>query len=331
MMTGILLRHDLAIARAAMRAALVRWVDLLTVLLGVPFLLLVARAWVADLPSDRARLVGLAASFLLGFALARVTASRIAYHRSDGVLAAQALQTGKAVRYWLAVVAIGLAIGTMVLLLVGAGGPLHWLLGAAPGFLAGSLSDWLDTRRSKGTGPAWLSGFWPTSVHPLRTAMVLGLVAAGLLLALAAVLEPPVLAAATLLAGVLAAALFGSVDAERVRFMALVGHSSLATLGEHSRLLLGFFLPFALILALSFEWLVAGTGLGVGLLSLAIVAMRVLAYRAYRRQLAEWISAMLLGLVAAVAIALPFAAPFVVLAALFWLARRGRRTTWLLA
>lgn len=326
----MLLRHDRAIALAATKAALVRWSDMLTLLLGVPLLLFVARAWVSDLPGDRARLVGLAACFVLGFALARLTASRIEYHRSDGVLAADALRPGVAARYRLAVVGAGLAIGMAGLFLVGAGGPQEWLPGAVPGLLAGELWSRIEASRSDAAWPRWLSGYPPARTHRLRKVAGLGVVAAGILLTLGALLEPPVVAAATLLTGVASAALLGRVEADRVQFMALVGHSSLATLRGYCLPLLGFFLPFALILALSLDWLVAGTGLGVGLLSLAIVAARVLAYRAYRRQFADWITALVLAGVTAAAITLPPAAPIVALAAILWLSKRASRVTWLL-
>ena len=83
MVTGILWRHDSAILVAATRAALSRWSDLLTLLFVAPLLLLVARAWVADLPADRARLLGIAACFVLSFAVTRLAAARLDYHRSD--------------------------------------------------------------------------------------------------------------------------------------------------------------------------------------------------------------------------------------------------------
>ena len=51
-----LLLHDLSIAGAELKQIAARRSDLLTLLCGLPLLLLAARSWVGDLPEDRWRL-----------------------------------------------------------------------------------------------------------------------------------------------------------------------------------------------------------------------------------------------------------------------------------
>lgn len=328
---SIIFKHDIWIAIAGVRDAFSKWSDLLTLVLGMPVLILAARVWILGLPGATSELFALVISFFIHFSLARLAANRLCHHRTDGVLAVFALRDKECIRYLALFTGVGLAAALAILLVVGAGGAKQLLFGAVLGVIAGlAWGRLFATTLTLNRLPMPISN---RVRGPHRAIfLVLGALSAGVtLVALNMVLDQTSSTAITMLVALSATVVLGSVDSAQVRFMTLVGHSSLETLRFHFIPIVCFFLPFVLILLISSNWLLPVIGAGTGILLVAVVIVRVLAYRAYRRQFADWATTLLLVFVAVVALSIPFAAPVAYLAAVFWLSKRASGQTWLIA
>lgn len=232
-------------------------------------------------------------------------------------------------RYLAAFMGTGLATGLVVVLLTGAGGPAEWLLGGISGAAIGAIWVHLAAIPSSRTQSCWPLRNLRLHVRHLGSVAVAGVAAAAVVMAAAMFVEREAAAAITALTAIAAAIFLGGLDAATVRFMAMVGHSSITTIRDKCLPILSFFVPFSLLLLLYPDWLIAGTGAGLGLLSLAFMIVRVLAYRSFRQRVADWVVTFLFALTATTAISMPPAAPLIYLAGCMWLVQRATGISWL--
>ncbi len=133
------------------------------------------------------------------------------------------------------------------------------------------------------------------------------------------------------LEAVLFAAALTMIDDAVVRFEVGSGHSPLRIVGRHARALLAF-----AGVAIPGCWLVVGAGCASAVLlaclaMLFFLALRICAYCAYGKRLADLGITILIGVLALIGYALPMLLPVAMVAILWRLERRAAANRWLLA
>jgi hypothetical protein len=324
-----LLRHDGRVVAAGVRVVARKPDDLLTVVIAVPVLALVWRAWVAGLPESAAMLQSAGLGFLAAFFGFTLLAERCAYHREDGIVAAHAQLAAERLAFALPLWAAAMACGFVLSIVVGLGHPAIWLAGTLAGGLSGMAWALVPQIASPRLTAAAAR---PRTVPTSRTGATLA--ASGAALGLVCALLPlrhEVAAFVALAVAVLASAFLGRVDAEAIRFRTLVGESSWRLVRAHAGNLIAFLVPFAGTLALAPWWTPAAVAALVTCMATVITALRVIAYQSFDRRIADWVVTAAIGASALLGVAFPPFAPVVLAMTAAWLARRGARQAWLLA
>jgi len=325
-----LLRHDAAIAGALARQVAERWRDLLTLLVALPILALFARVWLAQLVVDRREIIVGVAGFVIAATLAKAVAERLDYHRTEGALAHHAQRSSVPLSFVLPLLAGGLAI-----LLAG--------MASIAGLPSISLAGWIAAGTALGLllavaanfVPRFMAGPMPTPPRMLGHRREMGLVAVfSAAVGLAGALLPSQNHLDGLVAGGYALAvvvLAGQVDATAVRYMTMVGHSAATMLRKSLTIQLALLVPFAAVLALAQDWMAASVAAIAAIGLPCITALRILAYRAFGRILADWLVSIFIAIAAYLTLTLPPLGVLAILAAMVWFARKGTGTRWLIA
>jgi hypothetical protein len=322
-----LFRHDRQIAVNTAKANFTGWNDRLIAGAMLLLALVFVRAWAGDQSWKVAAWAACAVGAGAGIWASRLLAARIAFHRFDGLLAADAVQAALSRRYLLAW--HGIAIAALATVTLVARPSL--LIVSVPAYIAGALlagvTDRLATRRIAAR-PAL-----GRSVRRLLHRPGAGAVAAVILclsLLPAQALEMEGQLAVIGIEVLLFAAALTPVEQDIVRFKASSGHGPW-------RIILGYshgLLLFAVIAA-PVCWLVIGPVpasivLATSAATLLLLAMRVCAYAVHGKRFADFLVSILAGLFALVAWWMIVLLPFVALAALWQLQRRAAAKTWLL-
>lgn len=328
MSLGTLFGHDLLIIFNVVRKSLARWGDGLTLVLGIPLLILVSRAWLESLPDHRTHHIATGVLFFATFGLARLARERIEYHRSEGALARQALKPSGARFYLLVLIGSGLAMLAGIFLLMGLQIPATWLMAAPFGLAAGCAWHWVWGSSLLAPRSGWMRMRGRLVGRPVLVAIV-GIMTGVVLVILDRIVGDTGMAVLTALLSLVAITILSAVDASKVRFMAQVGYSAPRTLALHLSLPLVFIATLLLPMLLAQQTFLSVVTAGVGGPVIAVTVTRVLAYRIYDRRIADWVCTLLLTVVALAAIPTLFAAPFVFLLGLGWLGRKSSRVTWL--
>lgn len=324
-----LIRQDRRIVSNMIRATFAGWHDRAIAAFMLLAALAFAHAWFAERPWRVAAWTVLAAGTMIGIGTGRLVGARLAFHAFDGLLAADALHPQTRRRYRTAWHGVGLALLSVVTLIVRP----SLLVVSVPAYLAGVSIAGLTggvgmPKRLAGMArPGWTLRAW--SHRPIA-----GMAAAAVLLLLllpARTLALDVRMAVVGIGTVLLALALTSVDDAVVRFMTIAGHGSRRIVVHHAR-------GIATFLAVSVPgcWIMAGL-VAAGIAAAACVVMlllltlRVLAYRLHARRFADVLVSILAGLLMLIAWSMPVALPVLALAILWQLQRRGRMKTWLLA
>ncbi|MCM0000739.1 MAG: hypothetical protein NBV68_15280 [Erythrobacter sp.] len=326
-----ILRLDVAIAKAAARQIAKNTADLLTVLIGLPLLVLVARAWLKGLPSDHRDLIDYGASALIATVIAKALLERVWFHQSDGPLARFAQRPGDWLSYMVPLLSAGILLGFFGLAAVGILNPGGAALGTCAGVIGGLAFPFVRER---------VLHLWRdiTSQRRLnlirhRRAPIIGAIAAAVLGAIGAILPQggnlDALWAGAY--GFMVIVLTGRVDAATVRYMTLMGHSPASLLRHWLPAQIMFLLPFGAVLALAQNWLAAGLTAAVALGLLVLTTARIFAYRAFSRLIADWAVAGVIAAAGYVALTVPPLGAAILIAAIVWLARLGSGKRWMLA
>lgn len=322
-----MLRHDRLIAINTARANFTGWNDRLIAGAMLFLALAFVRGWAGDQSWKVAAGAACVAGVGIGIWASRLLAARIAFHRFDGLLAADAVQPALWRRYLLAWHGIGIATLATVTLIAR---PSLLVIGV-PAYVAGALlagaAGRLATRRIAAR-PAL-----GRSVQRLLHRPGAGVVAAILLLLSllpAQALEKEGQMAVIGLEALLFAAALTPVEQDIVRFKAGSGHSP-------RRIVIGYSYGLLLFAAIAAPvcWLVIGPVpasivLAISAAMLLLLAMRVCAYCVHGKRFADLLVSILVGLFALVAWWMIVLLPFVALAALWQLQRRAAAKTWLL-
>ncbi len=326
-----LLKHDAAIGKAAAQHIIARTADLLTVLIGLPLLVLVARASLKGMPSDHRDLIDYGASALIATVIAKALLERVWFHQSDGPLARFAQRPGDWLSYIVPLLSAGILLGFFGLAAVGILSPGGAALGTCAGIIGGLAFPFVRERVLR-----WWRDI--TSQRRLnlirhRRAPIIGAIVAAVLGTIGAILPQgeylDVLWAGAY--GLMVIVLTGRVDAATVRYMTLMGHSPASLLRHLLPAQIMLLLPFGAVLALAQNWLAAGLTAAVALGLLVLTTARIFAYRALSRVIADCAVAAVVAASGYAAMTVPPLGPVVMMAAIVWLARLGSGKRWLLA
>ncbi|MBX3593970.1 hypothetical protein [Sphingomonas sp.] len=324
------LRHDLEIARVAVRRTVRRPGDVVTLALFAPLLLLAWRAWAMGLSEQVVMTQSAALGAVIAFYGVTLVIDRWTYHREDGVLAAHAQRTSDALRFAIPLWSATVATSLMLSIALFPGQRMAWCAGTVTGATLGLA--W--SARSK-TAPAalttmvrWFRGR-RGSTPGIRPTHAL----AGALIGIGCAMmpAPPAALFATVLAVAIAAiALLGNVDADAIRFRTMIGDTPWQLAGAHTAAPLMVLIPFAATLAIFSRWEAASIALLVAAAAALFIAMRVIAYQSHGRRAGDWIVTILLAACTLIALMLPPLCPFAIAGSIAWLARRGAREAWLI-
>lgn len=324
---GRLFAHDFSILATTIRATFA-WRDRVAAIIVLALLIAALRALISGHPENIVQAGALGIGMMIGVMVERVVLSRLSFHATDGMLGGDALEPRLCRRYAALCHGIGIVGLTILVAMIGV-----WLiLPVLIGYLCGSafghglaglkvqgfpVRHWI--RRWRRTARAWTR----RGVAGIAGAVLVTV----LLLPFAGMEGLASLFAAVSVAAVVALAIT-SVDHGTVRFMAMSGYGVWAALRVH--LLPGaWFLVFAVLLGAIIHGPAIGTAIaGITIAALSLQALRVLAYHLHSKQFGDWLVALLIGIVALVALSLPFLVP-VLLAIVFWhLHRRASASTW---
>lgn len=327
---GRLFRYDRQIAITEIRATFATWRDRMVAATVLLMALAIVRSWFLPRSWIVAAWMALAVSLIAGIAAGRTIDGRLAFHASDGALAADALRPATRWRYamaWQAIATVALAIVTLV-------ARPTLLIVSLPAYLAGALighgssaltlpglarrrawpgrtiRSWMRNPRAGMAGAAALAIMLPLqalALGPDATVVVVGIVAAALVLALTI------------------------VDHGMIRFMAITGHGSWRTIARHARgtlLFLGMGLPVCLP---GFGPAAGGAVAVIALAGLLLMAARILAYRLHGKRFADPLVSVFVVVLALVGFSMPVLLPFVIVALLWQLQRRADAKTWMIA
>jgi hypothetical protein len=121
------------------------------------------------------------------------------------------------------------------------------------------------------------------------------------------------------------------VDARVVRYMTLVGHGGASLLRHWLPTQLALLWPAAVVLLSGQAWVPAGLMTVVAVALPVLTVLRIFAYRALSRVIADWAVAIVVLAAAYAALTAPPLGPIIVVGAILSLARRGVGARWLLA
>lgn len=329
-MKAQLIRHDLAIAKAAARLLTRRRADLFTVLLGVPSLTLVGRAWVNGWADTERDLIAFGASALISASIAQGLSERVRFHQSDGVLARFAQGSGAWLTYTMPLLAAGVLANFIGMAAIGMLAPGSFILGTCIGLPTGLAIPFLRERAG-----SWWRLLAPTVALDLRRhrfGLAIGGAASLAVGLICAVVHPTTYVglAVTGCYGFIVIILTGRIDASTVRFMTLVGHGGSALLRRWLPIQVALLAPGSFVLLFAQEWVAAGVSAAVALGLPIVTTLRIFAYRVFTPLLADWMVAGVIAAICFVTLNFPPLGPLVVIAAIYWLVRRGSETRWLL-
>lgn len=326
-----LLKHDAAIGKAAAQQIIARTADLLTVLIGLPLLALVARAWLKGLPDQLRELIAYGASALIATVIAKALLERVWFHRSEGALARFAQRSGEWLCYIGPLLGASILLGFSGMAAVGILSPGAAVLSASAGVIGGLAFPFVRERVLRWWRDITSQRRFNLIRH--RRAPIIGAIAAAVLGAIGAILPQGGYLDALWAGayGLMVIALTGRVDAATVRYMTLVGLSPASLLRQWLPAQIFLIVPFGAVLALAQHWLAAGVAAAVALGLLVLTTVRIFAYRAFSRVIADWAVAAVVAASSYAAMTVPSLGPVVMTAAIVWLARLGLGKQWLLA
>lgn len=325
-----LLKHDAAIAKAAVRQITRRTADLLTVLIGLPLLAIIARAWLNGVTSELRDLIAYGSSALIAMVVAKALLERVWFHQSEGALARFAQKASDWLSYIVPLLVVGLLAGLSAMATVGILTPESALLGTCAGVAGGLAIPFVRERLRRWRRDISSNGGLDVFRH--QNSLAIGVVVSAGVGTIGALLPQDRFLDAIFAGayGLLVIVLTGRVDAASVRYMTLVGHSSASLLRQWLPIQLALLLPFAAVLVLAENWLAAGVAAASALGLIVLTTLQIFAYRAFSRLIADWVVAGLIAATGFAALTFPPLGPAIIICAIVWLGRLGSGTRWLL-
>lgn len=321
----------MAVAKAAVRQLTNRTADLLTVLIGLPLLALIARAWLDGLSDNLCELIASGASALIATVVTKALLERVWFHRTNGALAHFAQRPSDWFSLMIPMLVAGIFGGLAAMATIGILDPESAVLGTCAGVAGGLAIPFVRERVRR-----WWRDFIPGRGFDLlrhqnalaicsAVSAAIGIICAWL--PQAGFLGPVVAGGY----GLVVILLTGRVDAATVRYMTLMGHSPALLLRHWLSIQLALLLPFEGVLVLGQNWLSAGVVATVGSGLLILTAVRIFAYRAFSRLIADWFAVGIIAATGYATLTVPPLGPVILVALIIWLVRQGSGSRWLLA
>lgn len=325
-----LIKHDFAIGIAALRQLMSRTGDMIAVLVIIPLLAIIARGWSGELSTSHREIIAFGVSALMTFALAKGLLERVRFHQTEGVLAHFAQRSDEWLSYALPLFIAGLFLHVTGMAVVNILHPFYMALGILSGVVVGLSIPFLREPVVR-----WWRNIAQNRrriLHRHQHALFFGAGGSALIGVICVFLpeKNDVDAFVTVGYGVAVALLTGQVNVAIVRYLTLVRPSAMSLLHYWLPIQLALLLPFAAILFVSQSWVAAGLAALFSLGLPAITALRIFAYRAFNRLIADWVVSILIVFAGYAAFIFPPLGPAVIISGIIWLARRGSRSEWLL-
>lgn len=325
-----ILKHDYAIACAALSRSTKRTSDLLTILVVLPLSVVFIRAWLSGLTGNHREHLALGMSLLIAAVLTKTLLERVWFHQSEGALAHFAQRSGEWLGYIVPLFASGIVVGLVGMATIGIFHPPSAILGTVGGIAIGLALPFVRERLHRRWRSFALSGKI-TSSRPQHALIISAAISAvaGLICAFLPrenYLDAGIAGSFALVVSLVA----GRVDAAIVRYMTLMGHSSMSLLRHWLPLQCALLLPLLAVLLIAQSWVPAGVTALIFLCLLSITTLRIYAYRATSRLIADWWVTGVIFATAYAALTLPPIGPIIAIVAIAWLAQRGLASRWLL-
>lgn len=324
-----LLRYDRMIIANELRAAVSTWHDRLIAVVVILIAFAALRSAVPDRPLAILAPLASAAAFLIGFGTETLIRRRLEFHASDGILVIDATRSRQSRRYRASWHLIALVSLCAVVLLVRTELLPFSLLAYSVGAAIAHIAIRVLNRRHSHVGWRADRAIGSYLQRPMA-GLVVALIALSFLLPARAFESEGQVATAAVLT-VLAALGLTSLDDAVIRFMTFSGHGGWSIMAFHARrisVFLGIMVPACLM---AFPPLVAAALAGAGIAGLALMCLRVLAYRLHSKPMADTIVTICVGAIAITAMAAPMLLPVVAMIIPWQLHRRSAAKTWLLA
>lgn len=325
-----LFAYDRRIVTNSLRAALTPWRDRLTALVGLLMLFVSARIAFVELPPKVAAWAVIATGSLVGLAVGRTIASRLAFHAFDGLLAVDALRVSSRQRYLFAWHAVAMTVPIVLTLVARPALVLATVPAYAAGAVAGhaTLGIGLAGLNTRGSGYQRAIRSW---LQRPSAGLVGAMVLAVSLTVLANVLGTDGITAIAGIAALLLALALTGVDHGVVRFQTIAGHGAWRIIARHARGVMLFLLLATVSCAVAVNALIAAIVATMSAAAVLLMILRILAYRLHGQRAADVLVSLLVALLVLVTVSLPAMLPVVAMVMLWQLHRRAAATTWLLA
>lgn len=324
-----LFRYDRRIAINIVRANVAGWRDRLFVGAALVLMLVIARSWLGGHSWKIAAWTAFGVNAAAGMGVARALAARIAFHSTDGLLAADAMKSLPRQNYMVAWHGVAITISTLVVLIARP----SLIVISVPAYLAGALLGAVAARVAV-KWPAFSTAAIPWAIRSWLHRPGAGIVAALTLLATlfaARTLETKGVLAIVGMEAALFALALTLVEHEVVRFKARSGHRPWRIVMDYAVGLLLFAAIAAPTCCIAMGPVPAGIVLAVSVAMLLLMVMRVLSYCVHDKRFADLLVSMLGGLFVLVAYSMFVLLPFILIAILWQLRRSAAERTWLLA
>ncbi|MFW7266917.1 hypothetical protein ACMAUO_02980 [Gluconacetobacter sp. Hr-1-5] len=314
----------------AFRACFALWRDRMLALFTLAGFLSCLHLWGRSQPWPMMAAAGGFVACLLGCAIERFLDERLAFHETDGLLAAAALRRRERRQYRMAWHLVGLGIAAFMTLALRPA----LLPATLPGYVVGVLLGQVTVHVVRSLAPVGTAPVmrrilaWPRRwLAGVGAAVVM----VPVLLLVARLPDP---AARLWLAGigasVIALGLTG-IDHDVVRFMAGAGHAPWHVIRHHVRGLAAFGVPATLVAFLAIGPAGGGVLLAVSGGSLFLVSLNILVALLYGKQAASLVIMLTFAMIAVIASMLPVLLPLFLVVFLWQLGRRAAARTWIVA
>lgn len=324
-----LFRHDWRIASNALRGAFAGWHDRVIATAILLVAVAVIRATLSEYPWNVAVKIALGAGIVAGLFAGRLIAYRLAFHCSDGLLAADALHLSARRRYSVAWHGIGIATLAVVTLIARP----SLLVISVPTYLLGALvARFASGFELPGTAFGKVRPGWALRRQLYRP--IAGIVSAMLLLLSllpARGIAPNALMVLVGTEAVLLTLPLTALNHHTVQFLTIVGHGSWQIIARYAQgmlLFVGITVPACWVAS---GPMAAGIVAVVSLAMLLVFAMRVFAYRLHGKRLGDLVVSALSGLLLYTSYNMPIVLPFLIIAILWHWHRRAVGASWQLS
>ena len=325
-----LIKLDVLILIAGARRLAKHKKDLLFIIGAPPIFAFIIGSLLNDLLGQHRVILTYAISALVAMVLSKTLLERIFFQQTDGFMAHYALEIRAWLTYLLIFSVIGIVIGFIGSAAINIIHPASAMLGTCTGLVVGLTVLFLREPARQ----IWSNIVPDTRLDMLRhsdTPYIAAMVP--VLVGIICIFLPQqdhFSGVAVGGYGMVVILLTGRLDFGTVRYMTLVGHSSVSLMRNWTPIQLWLLLPFVLVLTFAQIWVAASVAALLVSGLTAITTLRIFAYRAFSRLAADWLVAILILVSGYGTLTFPPLGVAAIATAIVWIAWRGSASRWLL-